>query len=121
MAQSAPTYFTSPSLEAAGKAAAQGQAAYNEQDEFNDPQGKYKLVMKGAIATDCPSALNSSFLCSADQPQSFGRSCDFDFFCRDFEHMKQVALIQCIATVHELAGPNPAPSDRSWCWGRAPA
>lgn len=47
MQQSAPQYFTSPSLEAAGKAGAQGQAAYNEQDEFNDPQGKYKLVMKG--------------------------------------------------------------------------
>lgn len=24
-----------------------GQASYNEQDEFNDPSGKYKLVMKG--------------------------------------------------------------------------
>lgn len=27
----------------------QGQAARNGQDEFHDPSGKYKLVMKGAM------------------------------------------------------------------------
>lgn len=47
VASSGAQYFTSPEQEAAGKYA-QGQAAFNEQDEFNDPQGKYKLVMKGA-------------------------------------------------------------------------
>ena len=38
-------YFTSPEQEAAGKAsgAVPGQAGYNEQDEFHDRQGKYKL------------------------------------------------------------------------------
>lgn len=46
VASSGPQYFTSPEQEAAGKYV-QGQAAFNEQDEFNDPQGKYKLVMKG--------------------------------------------------------------------------
>lgn len=51
-------YFTSPEQEAAGKAsgAVPGQAGYNEQDEFHDRQGKYKLVMKGAPVTDCSSA-----------------------------------------------------------------
>ena len=49
MASSGPQYFTSPEQEAAGKYT-QGQAACNEQDEFNDPQGKYKLVMRGATS-----------------------------------------------------------------------
>lgn len=30
-----------------------GQAAYNEQDNFNDPTGKYKLVMKGMAVPTC--------------------------------------------------------------------
>ena len=57
MAASGAQYFTSPEQEAAGKASAgvPGQAGYNEQDEFHDPQGKYKLVMKGA--PDLPSNL----------------------------------------------------------------
>jgi hypothetical protein len=47
VAPSPAQYFSSPEQEAAGKHA-HGQAAFNEQDEFNDPTGKYKLVMKGA-------------------------------------------------------------------------
>lgn len=47
MAATGVQYFSSPETEAVGKAPAQGQAAYSEQDEFHDPQGKYKLVMKG--------------------------------------------------------------------------
>eukprot|EP00892_Ulva_mutabilis_P005027 jgi/Ulvmu1/2897/UM146_0039.1 len=40
-------FFTSPE---GFQPTHQGQASYNEQDEFNDPSGKYKLVMKGAYA-----------------------------------------------------------------------
>jgi hypothetical protein len=47
MAPSGVQYFSSPEQEAAGKTGVPGQAGYNEQDEFHDPQGKYKLVMKG--------------------------------------------------------------------------
>lgn len=41
-------YFTSPG----GFSQAQpGQASKNEQDDFHDPSGKYKLVMKGEFGT----------------------------------------------------------------------
>lgn len=37
-------FFSSPE----GFQSNPGQASYNEQDDFNDPTGKYKLVMKGS-------------------------------------------------------------------------
>lgn len=46
MQPSAGQFFTSPE---GFQQPHQGQASYNEQDEFNDPSGKYKLVMKGGV------------------------------------------------------------------------
>ena len=43
---SAGQFFTSPE---GFQQPHQGQASYNEQDEFSDPSGKYKLVMKGGV------------------------------------------------------------------------
>lgn len=56
MAPSPGQFFTSPE---GFQQPHVGQASYNEQDDFNDPSGKYKLVMKGE-AYHCNTAQSSS-------------------------------------------------------------
>lgn len=58
-------YFTSPEGYPAPKV---GQAGYNEQDDFNDPTGKYKLVMKGQSWRLCVCGSLLSLPCSQPLP-----------------------------------------------------